>query len=97
MEERHVFPVLARRMEDFGPERHLLTQHEEIHEGVGRLEGYVGMCRSGEKELRWEELKGVMDGVGEVLWRHLDEEVAMLGAENMMRFWTVEEMGRMPM
>ena len=39
----------------------------------------------------------VLDSFGGVLWQHLDEEVEQLGAENMRRFWTLEEMGRMPM
>lgn len=31
-----------------------------------------------------------------VLFRHLDEEVADLGKENMLKFWTIEEVRRLP-
>lgn len=97
IEEEHIFPVLAARMPHFREERELLTQHKRIHEGLERLEGYVRECRSGERELRLGEVKGLMDGFGEVLWSHLDEEVVNLGAENMRRYWSLEEMERMPM
>ncbi|CAG9941990.1 unnamed protein product [Clonostachys rosea f. rosea IK726] len=56
IEERHFFPMLARRM----PEEKMET---------------------------W----------GDVLWAHLDDEVKTLGAENMRKYWTLEEMRRMPM
>jgi hemerythrin-like domain-containing protein len=95
IEEQHIFPELAERMPAFAPKDHLISQHEMIHEGLEKLEEYLDGCRSGEKELRLEELKVVMDGFGKVLWEHLDDEVKMLGAESMRRFWTKEEILRM--
>ncbi|KAF2750337.1 hypothetical protein M011DRAFT_492563 [Sporormia fimetaria CBS 119925] len=97
IEERHIFPVLAKKMPAFRKELELLSQHKQIHEGLERLEEYVGACRRGEKELRLSELKGVLESFGGVLWEHLDDEVRELGAENMRKYWTVEEMRRMPM
>ncbi len=97
IEEQHIFPVLARKMPVFKKEMELLTQHKQIHNGLDKFEEYIKGCRSGERELRMEELKGVMDTFGKVLWEHLDDEVRTLGAENMRRYWTVEEMRRMPM
>ncbi|KAH7130488.1 hypothetical protein B0J11DRAFT_430471 [Dendryphion nanum] len=97
IEEQHIFPVLAKKMPAFRKELELLSQHREIHKGLDRLEEYVEACRSGERELRLGELKGILDGFGDVLWQHLDDEVKQLGAENMRRFWSVEEMRRMPM
>lgn len=97
IEEEHIFPVLAQRMPAFRRELQLLTQHRQIHDGLDKFEAYLEACRSGERELRWEELGAVMDGFGEVLWTHLDEEVKELGAENMRRYWSVREMGTMPM
>lgn len=73
----------------------LIKQHEQIHEGLERLEGYLTKCQTGEKEFRMSELKEVMESFGEVLWMHLDEEVRMLGAENMRKYWTKEEIMRM--
>lgn len=97
IEEAHLFPVLAKKMPAFQKELHLLTQHKEIHKGLGRLDKYLEACRTGEQELRMNELKDVLDSFGTVLWQHLDDEVAQLGAENMRKFWTLEEMRKMPM
>ena len=58
---------------------------------------YLQKCRSGEVELELSVLKGKMDSWGGVLWTHLDQEVKTLGAENMRKYWTLEEMRRMPM
>ena len=43
------------------------------------------------------EMRVVMEGFGDVLWQHLDDEVRQLGAEHMRKFWTMDEMRRMPM
>ena len=91
IEEQHVFPELAERMPIFAPQDHLIKQHELIHEGLEKLGVYLRACQYGERELRMEELKEVMDGFGEVLWDHLDLEVRMLGAENMRKYWSKEE------
>ncbi|KAF2873740.1 hypothetical protein BDV95DRAFT_488812 [Massariosphaeria phaeospora] len=97
IEERHIFPVLAKKMPAFKKELELLTQHKQIHEGLDKLELYVNECKSGERELRMSEMKDVLDTFGEVLWQHLDDEVDQLGAENMRKYWTLEELRRMPM
>tara|TARA_R110002060_G_scaffold65453_3_gene74440 strand:- start:914 stop:1177 length:264 start_codon:yes stop_codon:yes gene_type:complete len=75
----------------------LLRQHKEIHKGMDAFEEYLERCRSGETELQLSVLKEKMDGWGKVLWTHLEQEVRTLGAENMRKYWTVEEMRRMPM
>jgi len=97
IEERHVFPVLAAKMPAFQKELELLSQHKEIHKGLDKFEEYLQGCRLGEKELRLSEMKTLMDAFGDVLWKHLDQEVKELGAENMRKYWTLEEMRRMPM
>jgi len=97
IEERHIFPVLARKMPAFAKELELLTQHKEIHKGLEQFEQYIAECRAGERELRFAELGEVMDSFGGVLWEHLDDEVRELRAENMRLFWTQEEMRRLPM
>lgn len=97
IEEKHIFPILAKKMPAFRKELELLTQHKEIHKGLDKLGDYLEACRCGEKELRLSELKEILDGFGKVLWEHLDDEVKQLGAENMRKYWTVEEMRRMPM
>ncbi|MBE7181427.1 MAG: hemerythrin domain-containing protein [Terriglobus roseus] len=97
IEERHIFPVLARKMPAFRRELELLTQHKQIHAGMEGMQEYLRSCKDGETELRLEELKNRMDVFGPVLWQHLDDEVKQLGAENMRKYWTVDEMRRMPM
>ncbi|KAH6715533.1 hypothetical protein BKA61DRAFT_479876 [Leptodontidium sp. MPI-SDFR-AT-0119] len=100
IEEQHIFPILAQKMPEFKNGKNaaeLLRQHKEIHKGMDEFEAYLERCRSGETELQLSVLKGKMDSWGTVLWAHLEQEVKTLGAENMRRYWTVEEMRRMPM
>ncbi|TKA83170.1 hypothetical protein B0A55_00691 [Friedmanniomyces simplex] len=97
IEEQHIFPVLARKMPAFQKELELLTQHKQIHAGLEKFEEYLDQCRSGERELRLEEMGKVLETFGTVLWSHLDDEVRQLRAENMRRFWSAEEMRRLPM
>lgn len=78
-------------MPAFAPQQHLISQHEQIHEGLEKLEEYLDACRSGERELRLSEMKDIMDSFGEVLWTHLDDEVRMLGAENIRKYWSRDE------
>lgn len=77
------------------PTARLMTlQHKQIHAGLDRLETYLNECKGGKRDFRLQgegSLKEVMDSFGEVLWTHLDEEVRLLGAENMRRYWTKEE------
>ena len=75
----------------------LLRQHKEIHKGMDQFEAYLEACKRGELDFELSTLKAKMDCWGEVLWTHLDQEVKTLGAENMRKYWTVEEMRRMPM
>lgn len=100
IEEQHIFPILAAKMPEFKAGRNaaeLLRQHKEIHKGMDLFEEYLNRCQSGETELELRVLKEKMDSWGEVLWKHLDQEVKTLGAENMRKYWTLEEMRRMPM
>ncbi|KAG9202966.1 hypothetical protein G6514_003747 [Epicoccum nigrum] len=97
IEERHIFPVLAKKMPAFKKELELLTQHKQIHKGLDKLTKYLEECSTGERELRLPELKEILDGFGKVLWQHLDDEVKELGAENMRKYWSKEEVMRMPM
>ncbi|OJJ68422.1 hypothetical protein ASPBRDRAFT_198858 [Aspergillus brasiliensis CBS 101740] len=102
IEENHVFPHLAKKMPEFrtGKGRQaaeLLRQHRQIHKGLEEFQKYLEACQEGKEELEFDVLRGKMDGWREVLWTHLDQEVKTLGAENMRRYWTKEEMPRIPM
>jgi hemerythrin-like domain-containing protein len=95
IEERHVFPNLARRMSVFKNNELMKAQHKEIHSGLDKLQKWLEECKSGEREYRADEMRKIMDNFGDILWKHLDEEVVQLGAENMRKFWTIEEIDRM--
>jgi len=97
IEERHIFPVLAKKMPAFKKELELLDQHKQIHEGLEVFEDWLRDVRSGEKDARMDEMKTILDGFGTVLWQHLDDEVKQLGAENMRKYWTKQEMPTLPM
>ncbi|KAI3343301.1 hypothetical protein F4824DRAFT_4357 [Ustulina deusta] len=121
IEERYVFPELARRMPEFrtGRERNLpadgqdqedddddgkrkeaaelLRQHADIHKGMDGLQDYLSRCLSGETELQMAALKAQLDTWGAVLWTHLDQEVRTLGAENMRRYWSLDEVRKLRM
>jgi hemerythrin-like domain-containing protein len=98
IEETYLYPLLARKMPEFrSGKTELLQQHRQIHAGMDQFEEYLNKCRSKEVELELSVLKEKMDSWGEILWTHLDEEVRTLGAENMRKYWTVEEIKAMPM
>ncbi|KAL2800471.1 hypothetical protein BJX66DRAFT_332046 [Aspergillus keveii] len=103
IEENHVFPYLARRMPEFQAKgrgkraAELLRQHRQIHDGLEGFENYLEKCVSGEEELRLDVLREKMEGWREVLWTHLGQEVKTLGAENMRRYWSKEEIAMIPM
>ncbi|KAK1779310.1 hypothetical protein QBC45DRAFT_411789 [Copromyces sp. CBS 386.78] len=75
----------------------LIQQHRAIHLGMEQFEKYLRDCRSKKEAFSLPVLKEKMDSWGEVLLKHLDQEVEELGAENMRRCWTLEEMVAFPM
>ncbi|KAL9049530.1 MAG: hypothetical protein Q9162_007176 [Coniocarpon cinnabarinum] len=96
IEERYIFSYLAERMPEFRPNAPHLEQHKQIHKGMDELEEYLNQCREGSRDFRREEVRECMQKWGDVLWTHLDEEVATLAAPNMRKYWTIEEMQSMP-
>ncbi|KAF6804242.1 hypothetical protein CSOJ01_10329 [Colletotrichum sojae] len=97
IEETMFFPMLARKMPEFsGTDAVLLEQHRQIHHGLEDMQQYLEECRSRKRRFDLPTLKGKMDPWGDVLLLHLDQEVEMLSAENMRRYWTREEMLEMP-
>lgn len=98
IEESYFFPKLAKRMPEFDPKNgDLVKQHAQIHEGLEKFEEYLEQCRSGEKDFQLSVLKDKMESWGGVLWAHLDDEVRSLGAENMRKYWTLQELRRLDM
>lgn len=103
IEETYIFPVLARKMPEFQASgkgkkaAELLQQHKDIHHGMDEMEGYLRRCKNKEVDFELGVLKGKMDSWGEVLWKHLDQEVRTLGAENVRKYFSIEEVRRIPM
>ncbi|EWC48470.1 hypothetical protein DRE_02239 [Drechslerella stenobrocha 248] len=101
IEETYVFPVLAKRMPAF--QKHnkqhgeMIAQHRLIHKGLDRFSDHIGAVRSGEKDFVASEMLEVMESFEKVLWQHLDEEVVQLGAENMRKYWALDELHLLPM
>ncbi|KAK4106949.1 hypothetical protein N658DRAFT_415082 [Parathielavia hyrcaniae] len=75
----------------------LILQHRVIHEGMDEMVEYLRRCKSRECELELGVLREKIEPWGEVLLRHLDQEVGDLGAEKMRRYWTLQEMKAFPM
>ncbi|KAM7192799.1 hypothetical protein V8F20_008724 [Naviculisporaceae sp. PSN 640] len=75
----------------------LLKQHEEIHKGMDVFSEYLRACKNRETELDLAVLKEKMDSWGDVLFKHLDDEVKELEAENMRKYWTIDEVKVIPM
>ncbi|KKK21758.1 hypothetical protein ARAM_007202 [Aspergillus rambellii] len=96
IEEWYIFPQLALRMPEFTDGDILKEQHRRIHTGLVRMEKYLERCGEGEMQLDRAEVKRVMDGFGDVLWEHLNDEVVILRAENMRKYWSLEEMEKLP-
>lgn len=105
IEESHLYPLLARKMPQFKQGKkekgkkedcELLRQHELIHEGMDEFEEYIRRCKRGEVEFEMGVMKEKMEGWERVLMKHLDDEVAELGAEKMRRYWSLDEVRRFP-
>lgn len=104
IEENYIFPVLARKMPEFqtggkGGKKaaELLQQHKEIHVGMDSMQEYLGGCREGKYDMEMRVLKAKMDTWGAVLWKHLDQEVKTLEADNVRQYFSLEEIKKIPM
>jgi hypothetical protein len=85
------------RMPAFARQDQLVAQHKVIHQGLEMLESHARDCLGGQKDFQLHEIKSILDSFGQTLWDHFDDEVRELGAEQTRRYWTAEEMKRMPM
>ena len=84
--------MLATRMPAFRADSEPLQQHKIIHQGMDKLKTYLTKCQTGACEFRRSEVRIILDSFGEILWTHLDDEVAQLHAEKMKAHWTLPEM-----
>ncbi|TFY65352.1 hypothetical protein EVJ58_g2029 [Rhodofomes roseus] len=100
IEERYIFPVLAERMPEFRDDEVHLKAHHGIHEGQYLLNIHLITGNKWNKDpttFSPTEMRACLDSWREVLFVHLDQEVKDLGAENVKRYWTLEELDKIPM
>ncbi|KAI0745139.1 hypothetical protein C8Q76DRAFT_607411 [Earliella scabrosa] len=94
IEERHFFPILAKRMPMFQDNDVHLKSHEAIHHGVDELTKNVRKWFDEPSTYKPEEMRACLDSWREALFSHLDQEVKDLSAESMKKYWTLEEVDR---
>ncbi|KDE07590.1 hypothetical protein MVLG_02056 [Microbotryum lychnidis-dioicae p1A1 Lamole] len=95
IEERYIFPVLAKKMPEFREEH--LEEHEQIHAGMDRYQDYIRAARATPTAFSPEKLREIMGLMGPILFYHLDAEVETLKADNLKRYYTLDEVRRLPM
>ncbi|EJD42344.1 hypothetical protein AURDEDRAFT_168645 [Auricularia subglabra TFB-10046 SS5] len=97
IEETYIFPHLAQRMQAFQPNDKHRTSHKGIHDGLDKLSELVRKWRTEPASYSPTEMRACLDSFRDVLFRHLDEEVVDLGADNMRKYWTLNEMDQFMM
>jgi hypothetical protein len=65
--------------------------------GLHRYAAYLRKCTQDKAAYQPDELKRIMGSFGPVLFYHLDAEVESLRADNLRRYYTLEEVNRLPM
>ncbi|KZP34647.1 hypothetical protein FIBSPDRAFT_924091 [Athelia psychrophila] len=93
IEERYFFPKLAAKMPSFKGEH--IKSHKGIHKGLDALQILVTKYKGDLNSYDPAELRACLDSFREVLFRHLDEEVADLQGENLRKYFTLAEVERM--
>jgi hypothetical protein len=90
-------PVLGSTVLGRNTRGYLHKQHRQIHQGLDVLSDFVrGWQAEGKTEVDLGQFKTMLDSFGQPLWTHMDEEVGLLGAENMRLYWSIEEMNGLP-
>ncbi|GAA5829613.1 hypothetical protein JCM11251_000223 [Rhodosporidiobolus azoricus] len=95
IEERYIFPVLAKRMPQFAEEHQ--EEHDTIHEGMHQLELLISRFRAEPSTYSPAELQKNLTSWGPILFYHLNAEVESLKPDVLRRYWTLDEVKRLPM
>ncbi|KAL5485498.1 hypothetical protein ACEPAI_8140 [Sanghuangporus weigelae] len=96
IEERFIFPELAKKMPSFAEDEQHRKSHEGIHDGLVRLSTLIREFREEPSTYSPQRMRECFDSFKDVLMRHLDEEVEDLRGENMKKYWTLEELDKIP-
>jgi hemerythrin-like domain-containing protein len=75
IEERHFFPILAKRMPEFRENEKHKMAHKQIHDGLDRVNMLVANWKEDPSAYKPDELRAALDSFREPLYRHLAEEV----------------------
>jgi len=97
IEERYIFPELAKKMPSFAENEQHRNSHKGIHDGLDRLSALTHEFRENPTTYTPERMRECLDSFKDVLMHHLDEEVEDLAAENLKKYFTLEELERIPM
>ena len=92
-----VFPALASRMPEFAESHQHKESHKLIHQGLDDYCDYLKKVKSAPNQYDAAHLQSLMNSLGKVLFKHLEEEETSLGKDNMQKYWTLEELKRLPM
>ncbi|GAA5856975.1 hypothetical protein JCM5353_000940 [Sporobolomyces roseus] len=95
IEEEHIFPILKQRMPHFQIEHQ--EEHDAIHTGMHNLEELAKEFKSAPSSYSPERLQKNLASWGPLLFWHLDAEVRSLKADVLRRYYTLEEVKRLPM
>ncbi|ODQ56394.1 hypothetical protein SAICODRAFT_74890 [Saitoella complicata NRRL Y-17804] len=97
IEDIYIFPILGKRMPAFAPTGTHPEHHRRIHEGLEQYVQYLKAVRAGAEDYDAKVLREKLAAFRGVLFEHLDEEVEHLRGENMRKYWTLDEVRRLPM
>lgn len=99
IEETVLFPILGKKMPKFAQDEdgEHLESHKQIHDGLDNLSNLTKTWSSDLSSYSPGALRDCLDSFREVLFRHLDDEVADLRKENLEKYFTLEEVERFPL
>ncbi|GAA6026807.1 hypothetical protein JCM8097_005875 [Rhodosporidiobolus ruineniae] len=95
IEERYIFPVLAKKMPQFQDDHQ--EEHDAIHEGMHKFETLIAKYRNEPSSYSPDEFRHHLASWGPILFYHLNAEVESLKPDVLRRYWTLEEVKRLPM
>lgn len=97
IEDEHIFGVLGERMPEFREGSEHPESHLKIHAGLEHYTAYLRAVKSAPNKYDPSELRARMQAFHDVLFTHLDDEEKSLRRPNMEKYWTLEEVKRLPM
>ncbi|GAA5835221.1 hypothetical protein JCM3766R1_006903 [Sporobolomyces carnicolor] len=95
IEEQHIFPILKQRMPHFQLEHQ--EEHDAIHKGMHDLEALARRFKQDPSTYSPDALRSNLKSWGPLLFWHLDAEVESLKSDVLRRYYTLEEVKRLPM